>query len=40
VVVAVESWFFLSEKFNPLLLLGAIVVGIGVAMVGLSGAGK
>lgn len=40
VVVAVESWIFLGEKFNPLLLLGAIVVGIGVAMVGLSGAGK
>jgi multidrug transporter EmrE-like cation transporter len=40
VVVAVESWAFLGEKFSPLLLLGAIVIGIGVAMVGLSNAGQ
>ena len=36
VVVAVESWVFLGEKFSPLLLAGALVVGVGVAMVGLS----
>jgi drug/metabolite transporter (DMT)-like permease len=40
VVVAVESWIFLGEKFSPLLLLGATVIGIGVAMVGLSSTGQ
>ena len=39
VVVSVEAWIFLGEKFNPLLLLGAIIVGIGVAIVGMSGSG-
>ena len=38
VVIAVESWIFLDEGFHPLRLIGSIVVGIGVALVGLSGA--
>ncbi|MCL4396023.1 MAG: hypothetical protein M1482_14675 [Chloroflexi bacterium] len=39
-IVAVESWFFLGERYSPLLLAGALVVGVGVAMVGLSGTTK
>ena len=40
VIVAVESWIFLGEKFHPLLLLGALTVGLGVALVGLAHAAK
>ncbi len=38
VVIAIESWIFLGEGFHPLRVIGSIVVGIGVALVGLSGA--
>lgn len=38
VIIAVESWIFLGEGFHPLRLVGSIVVGIGVALVGLSSA--
>ena len=38
VIIAVESWIFLGEGFHPLRVAGSIVVGIGVALVGLSGA--
>ena len=38
VVIAVESWIFLGEGFHPLRIIGSVVVGIGVALVGLSGA--
>lgn len=36
VIVVVESWIFLGEGLHPLRILGSIVVGIGVALVGLS----
>jgi drug/metabolite transporter (DMT)-like permease len=36
VIVVVESWIFLGEGLHPLRVLGSIVVGIGVALVGLS----
>ncbi len=39
VIVAVESFVFLGEKFHPLLVIGALTVGAGVAMIGMS-AGK
>lgn len=38
VIVAVESFIFLGERFHPLLLVGALTVGVGVAMIGLSAA--
>jgi multidrug transporter EmrE-like cation transporter len=38
VIIAVESWIFLGEGFHPLRIVGSIVVGVGVALVGLSGA--
>lgn len=37
VLIAVESWIFLGEGFHWLRVVGSIVVGIGVALVGLSG---
>jgi drug/metabolite transporter (DMT)-like permease len=40
VMIVVESWLFLGEGLHPLRLLGSFVVGIGVAIVGLSGSGK
>ena len=40
VIVAVESLVFLGERFSPLLLVGALVVGIGVALVGMSSIAK
>lgn len=40
VIIAVESWIFLGEGFHPLRVAGAVVVGIGVALVGLGGTGK
>lgn len=38
VIIVIESWIFLGEGLHPLRVLGALVVGLGVAMVGLSGA--
>lgn len=38
VIIAVESWMFLGEGFNPLRFAGSLVVGLGVALIGLSGA--
>lgn len=38
VIIVIESWIFLGEGLHPMRVLGSIVVGIGVAMVGLSGA--
>jgi multidrug transporter EmrE-like cation transporter len=40
VIIVIESWIFLGEGLHPLRVLGSIVVGIGVAIVGLSSAGK
>ncbi len=40
VIIAVESAIFLGEALNTVTVIGALVVGAGVAMVGLSGAGK
>jgi drug/metabolite transporter (DMT)-like permease len=37
VIIAAESWVFLGEGFHWLRMVGSIVVGIGVALVGLSG---
>lgn len=39
-IVVVESWIFLGEGLHPLRVIGSLVVGIGVALVGLSGTGK
>jgi len=36
VIVVVESWIFLGEGLHPLRIIGSVVVGIGVALVGLS----
>ena len=36
VIIAAESWVFLGEGFHWLRIVGSIVVGIGVALVGLS----
>ncbi|MBI5305904.1 MAG: EamA family transporter [Chloroflexi bacterium] len=38
VIVVIESWIILGEGLHPLRLIGSVVVGIGVALVGLSGA--
>lgn len=40
VIVAVEAWIFLGESLTWLHVVGAVVVGIGVGLVGLAGAGK
>jgi drug/metabolite transporter (DMT)-like permease len=40
VIVVVESWIFLGEGLHPLRIIGSIVVGLGVALVGLSDAFK
>ena len=40
VVIVVESWIFLGEGLHPLRIAGSLVVGLGVALIGLSGAGK
>lgn len=40
VIVVVESWIFLGEGLNPLRVAGSLVVGLGVALVGLGSAGK
>ena len=37
VIIVLESWIFLGEGLHPLRLIGSIVVGVGVALVGLSG---
>ena len=39
VIVVVESWIFLNEGLHPLRVVGSLVVGLGVALVGLSGSG-
>ncbi len=39
VIIAVEAWFFLGEGLNLWHFVGAVVVGIGVAIVGLASAG-
>lgn len=36
VIIVVESWIFLGEGLHPLRVIGSIIVGIGVAIVGLS----
>ncbi len=36
VIIAIESWIFLGEGFHPLRVIGSLVVGVGVALVGLS----
>lgn len=36
VIIVIESWIFLGEGLHPLRVIGSIIVGIGVAMVGLS----
>ncbi|MBI3741528.1 MAG: EamA family transporter [Chloroflexi bacterium] len=38
VIIAIESWLFLSEGFHPLRFIGTIVVALGVVMVSLGGA--
>ncbi len=38
VIIVIESWIFLGEGLHPLRVIGSIIVGIGVAMVGLSSA--
>ncbi len=38
-IVAVEAWIFLGEGLNLWHFVGAVVVGIGVAIVGLASAG-
>jgi drug/metabolite transporter (DMT)-like permease len=40
VIVVVEAWMFLGEGLHPMRLLGSLVVGIGVAIVGLSSSGQ
>lgn len=40
VIVVVESWIFLNEGLHPLRVVGSLVVGLGVALVGLSGSGR
>ncbi len=40
VIIVVESWVFLGEGLHPLRIAGSLVVGVGVALIGLSGAGK
>ncbi len=40
VLVAVEAWIFLGENLTWLHFVGAVVVGIGVGLVGIAGAGK
>jgi drug/metabolite transporter (DMT)-like permease len=40
VIVVVESWIFLGEGLHPLRIVGSIIVGIGVAIIGLSEAAK
>lgn len=40
VIIVIESWIFLGEGLHPLRVIGSLVVGIGVALVGLSGAEK
>lgn len=40
VIVVVESWIFLGEGLHPLRIIGSLVVGVGVALVGLSDAFK
>lgn len=40
VIIVVESWIFLGEGLHPLRILGSLVVGIGVALIGVSGSGK
>ena len=40
VIVVTESWIFLGEGLHPMRLLGSIVVGVGVAIVGLSSLGQ
>ncbi|MCX7839644.1 MAG: EamA family transporter [Anaerolineae bacterium] len=37
VIIVIESWIFLGEGLHPLRVLGALIVGLGVAIVGLSG---
>ncbi len=40
VIIAVESWLFLGEPLRPMGLLGSLVVGVGVALVGLGSSAK
>jgi drug/metabolite transporter (DMT)-like permease len=36
IIIVVESWIFLGEGLHPLRVIGSLVVGVGVALVGLS----
>ncbi len=40
IIIAVESWIFLGESLNIMHFAGAVIVGIGVAIVGLASAGQ
>ncbi len=40
VIIAIESWIFLGEGFHPLRIVGALVVGVGVALIGIGGSGQ
>ncbi len=40
IIIAVESWIFLGESLNLMHFAGAVIVGIGVAVVGLASAGQ
>ncbi len=40
IIIAVEAWIFLGESLNLWHFAGAIIVGIGVAIVGLASAGQ
>jgi drug/metabolite transporter (DMT)-like permease len=40
IIIAAESWIFLGESLNLLHFAGAVIVGIGVAIVGLASAGQ
>jgi drug/metabolite transporter (DMT)-like permease len=37
-IIVIESWIFLGEGLHPLRIVGSVIIGIGVALVGLSGA--
>jgi drug/metabolite transporter (DMT)-like permease len=40
VIIVIASWLFLGEGLNPGRVIGALVVGVGVAIVGITGGGK
>ena len=40
VIIVVESWIFLGEGLHPMRIIGSLVVGVGVAIIGISEAAK